>query len=514
MSDPSNIEKGDDVIEILLAATKLLELRTDASQFPEKVLPLLIRALRPDIAAYYTATASGRQLTASARHPDDFWRDPSVSTRFSTWEVGDFAIGKAIAQNRPRLIPDVKAAELRGEVAAFNSDIGTEIVVPVIVDGLTEAVIVLSRNVDRPYSESDLRLCSLFGNVLRNAYRQTRARGNRDARVELIKAAATLPTDDTDSVFATALELLAGFVPTSFASVWLHNHIDDTLVLRNFYPPFIGHTRITFEMIGHKVLQVDKCLSGSAVRSKQPSTFHNIGNDTLNANGAFAARYGLDWFISFPIIGDSQRVYGVVNIYPAIKSSGVSADDFEAITLLISQISQVVSVATLKRRQVISSSYRRICRAPSFTPDAIHSWNLLAAQIATDVGCEACSVFVLDSQTGELALLGTTGLIVAAEPHTVRYRIGEGLTEALVYHRDVEVGLRSTHISKFREQLKTADRSRSIIVVPILDPWRSTLGVIRCVNKNESATKHSGMFTHEDISVAHAIGETLSAFVL
>lgn len=159
----------------------------------------------------------------------------------------------------------------------------------------------------------------------------------------------------------------------------------------------------------------------------------------------------------------------------------------------------------------------KICRRIRACPRDRRVWDALAFQISLDMKCEACSIFVFDDESGNLALKGSTGLVGNPAYEVVKYKVGEGLTglafkrqTPIIYYRELVEKYREHHISKFRERLRTSDKSRSILVQAIVQEDGDAIGVIRCNNKNQSPRDNCGRFSEEDIGVVQMIGVVLS----
>jgi hypothetical protein len=96
----------------------------------------------------------------------------------------------------------------------------------------------------------------------------------------------------------------------------------------------------------------------------------------------------------------------------------------------------------------------------------------------------------LEESDALLHLKGSTGMMGNPDYRTIVYRPGEGLTGTaftqnipFVYYRETKGQFEKTHISKFRENI--VGKSKSIIFAQVFDDSGSTVGVIRCNNKED-----------------------------
>jgi GAF domain-containing protein len=492
----------------------------DTSDLPKMILVELVECVKAEIACFYVPTASEEMLTASAVHPEDLWVNSAVLiSNFMTRDQHTGGIGKALREKVTLLITNTEDAELQGDYIPFFQDVTSEIIVPVFEGEDLVAVLVASRRALPAFSLEDKIHAELIAGILNLVHRVQQERMNREAEKEFLRSIAQIDTDHPDSIFGKMLESVGAFLPSRFISLWLFNPLDETLVIRGFYPPAIGRQRISFDQFD-TVLSLDSCLSSQTIREQHPQRFRNIQNDPQNANSAFARMHDLQSFISFPVIGEDRRVLAIVNVYPHGDSEIIADEDIDATAILLSQLAPKLALSRMKRRESMLAVYGKICRRVRDDHFTQASWDALAIQISLDMKCEACSIFLFDNHSGNLVLRGSTGIEGDPEYTAVKYQVGEGLTglafkrqTPIVYYRDLAEKFSGHHISKHREKLRTGEKSRSILAQAIVREEGDAIGVIRCNNKNQTPRDNCGRFSEEDTGVIQMIGTILSEYL-
>jgi|GEM_PF-3814284 len=501
----------------LLDLTHGVAASDDIEQLPRLVLPKVAAALRADIGAYYVRSAS-TELRLAAYEPPAFWRDRTVRQHFMLRDTKSHAIGRAIRERAPVVITDPHSEQSRGTYEPFDSAVRSEIVVPIFAADAIVAVLVLSRSREVAFSDAEVLMSRTVGALLTLIYDRAIDRQNREKTVAFLKKAAGIQTFDADAAFRQFLEALTSLIDARFVSVWLHNDLDSTLVIRSFYPDTIGGKRITFDSLGSKVMPIDSCISGDTIHDGGPQVTFDIQRHPRFAHQRFAREHDLRWVISLPISTATYERYGVVNIYPEASQRIPDHETLQIISLLVSPIGDALAVSSLRRLGDVQETIDNVFFQLIESVDKQVAWDNLASTIAHELRCEACSIFLVLSPD-RLGLAGSTGIEGNPPYQDVVYRFGEGLTgvaaerkEPLLHYREHPVH-RSIHISKFREALKNGRKSRSVIVAPFVNKLGQSLGVIRCNNKEDSPHRHGGRFTRDDVTVLTRIGSMIADVV-
>jgi len=491
----------------------------EPSKLPEMVLRDFVRRMRADIACFYIPTPGEQTLTAEAVYPEELWvSSAELGATFQTRDRDSGGIGKSFRDRKVLLITDPAKAEAEGDYVPFFQDVSSEVIAPVFEGSSLIAVLVASRRSPHDLlSDEDKRVAEIITEFLSFAFRIQREKNTREAGLEFLRNITQMETGIPEVLFARFLESTGAFLPARFISLWLYNALDETLVVRGFYPPNIGRQRITFEQLDSTVLSLDSCLSAATVREQRPQVFLNINENPENGNPVFARRHDLRWFISFPVITEGRRVAAVLNVYPEGERGDISDEDIETTWVLVSQLAPSLMLSGMKRREEMFFTYVRMSRRLLGDVGVGHAWDAIAAQIAIDMQCEAASIFLFDDSSGSLMLRGTTGIEGDPDYSLVSYKVGEGLTglafkrqAPVVYYSDFADKYKGAHLSKFREKLRSSIRSRSILLQAIVGEEGDALGVIRCNNKNLSARGNCGRFSDEDVGVLEMIGVVLS----
>jgi signal transduction histidine kinase len=450
--------------------------------------------------------------------PADFWANNGVRLEAIRPIIGG-AIGKAVASKRMVVMKDPISAAAAGEYVAVDPRVCSEIVVPILAKesfGSQESVvalIILSR-FSRHFLESERKLLNIVASIISNVYNNSLAREQREKQIHFLKTITELKTIDLDVLFHRFLVALATLIPSRFVSLWLYNELDDTLVIRSFYPDTIDHELVSFEDFDSRILDCSKSLSGQVVASKLPQLFTQVQTEDVFSNRQFAKRFALEWFICVPILDLDEKPLGVINLWPASRVQDFSEDIQTTLSGYISPIANTVRLASLLFEEQVLFSYDEFFQNMLAFEDEKSSWDRLASLIETQMRCEACSIFLVESD-GLLHLKGSTGLENDPSYDEVVYKRGEGLTGTalirktpLIYYRETQDQHATVHISKFREKIQ--GKSKSIIFVQVLDKDNEPIGVIRCNNKEESPSRHVGRFTPEDVLQLQKISKIIS----
>ncbi len=448
----------------------------------------------------------------AASFPKSFWALDSVHQEFQYRDAQSFGIGKAIRESRVILIDNPADAQAANEYTPFSPEVGSEIIAPVLDGETIRAVFILSRLGSNPFSPRDTRLCEAVCDLLSLVYNNNTERERRDRRIDFLKRVSSIHSADFDEVIASFLSSFSILVPARFASFWLHNRIDDTLVIRAFSPSSLEGRPLKFDKT---VLDLSHCTCKSVIKTGQASTF-SASRNPRGETQRFADLLDLSWFLSLPIEKKPGDVLGVVNLYPHLERSEIGPETLEIMAILASQMGRALEVSETHRRQQIQAAFDSVFFDMLRNGDTRENWDNLATIIARELACEGCSLFFL-TENKILGLRGSTGIEGNPSYDRVKYNYGEGLTgsalaqnQPVIYYRDHADRHKTIHKSKFRERLASPGKSRSIVAVPMLDRGGIPTGIIRCNNKLESPISHSGRFTQEDVQILQLVGVLVS----
>jgi signal transduction histidine kinase/GAF domain-containing protein len=514
--------KGDleKALRVLRGIASAVQPGTRTNDIPPLILPILLRSLEPDLAVIYVPV-SETTLLAAATFPGEFW-DSEGAKRFRTRDCNKYGIGRAIRRKRNvTLRPETKKIGA-DDYDAFSPRVGSELVIPIFVDDVPVAVTVLSRYAGRPFGIHDLAIARAVRAVLSDLYAHALERSRQSATLMFMQRLATLPIHDVDHLLDTALSALSEVIPSKYSSVWLVNRPaeseEQSLALRYVWTPHSESPGPGKSAPPSKVIAVAKSLSGVAVTTGTPQIFDRLATDARYANGEFASRLRLTWFLSVPIVFEAE-VLGVINVYPVIERSLFDESIVSLVQVLGNQLATSLRIALLHHSERLMIAYDGAFRVLLTKGDVRQNWDALARLISSQLACEASSIFLLHDD-GRLHLVGSTGIEGDPPYDKISYGRGEGLTgqclernAAIVYYKELKDAFRGLHISKFREKLPSSGKSRSILLAPIALENEPAIGVIRCNNKAETALEHWGRFTGEDVFLLKRLGRTLADVV-
>ena len=499
-------------LEALSRLTHLVVDPSRASTLPPALLEEIVAITNPDIACIYLPSADQRHLHLAASFPKSFWDDPKVLARFATRETTSYAIGLALRERHPVFVDDPRRLLEEGNYVPFSPSIGTEIVLPLLAGQVVTGVLILSRNNSNNFDKQDLALAKVLCDILTILYGHQEESKVRERLIAFLKDITTIHYDDEDQLFFELLHSLHKLLQARIIKLWLYNELEQTLVIRSFYPPTLDGETITFDNIDKKVIPLSQCLSGATVAEKRPMVFNDIQVSNQLATRKFAKRFGLKSLLSFPILTTNNSVLGVVNVFPFALEAPIDAQTLEATGVLISQIARALEISELRQRDRIFFAYDEFFLSMLQSGENRQRWDDLARLMSSQMRCEACSIFLVDSED-RLTLKGSTGIEGNPPYSAVSYNLGEGLTgkcfsdnNPIVYYRDLKDELKRLHVSKHREILLTSGKSRSIALVPIRSSAGAPFGVLRCNNKEESPQRNCGRFTSQDLHLLQRIG--------
>lgn len=445
-----------------------------------------------------------------ASFPEDVWRDSRIQEKFKVRPSKGGAVGIAIEQKEIVFISNPVEAESIGEYIPLDSRIASEIVVPIMAQGIFDpeekvvgAIIIFSRYAGNEFYREEYQLLNIVGSLISTAYNNSTAKALQEKRINFLSSILNLQTVDLDVMFRNFLVAVARLVPSKFLALWLYNELDDKLVIRSFHPSKIGQKEVTFESLDKLVLDCSKCLSGEVIKSARSKVFTHISENVKFSNPKFAKEHGIEWFISIPVFDIYKNPLGVVILSPYGKPEEFSEEALEALCKYISPIANTIRLTSLLNEEDLLFAFDAFFRNMLEFQDQKAWWDSLAILISKQMNCAACSIFLIEAD-GKLHLKGTTGLIGDPPYETVIYETNQGLTgktftsgQPVTYYQEDKEHYEGTHISKFREDIP--GKSKSIIMVPILDRNSCPIGVIRSNNKEEAPSRHVGRFTKEDL---------------
>jgi signal transduction histidine kinase len=500
----------------------LIKTEPDINLLPHTLMDHLVALFEPDIACYYVKESHKPYYRRSASFPDAFWQDKDIRYKFDRRSAQGGAIGKAIRTKQPVFIEDPIEAESRGEYIRFGPNVSTEIVLPIVVqEGLVPkesitALVILSRYADREFTSREFRLATIAASIISVIYNDSFAKERKEKRIEFLRDITDLQTGDPDTSFQNFLASLSKIIPSKFISLWLYNELDDTCVIRSFYPAEIRQKKISFSSLDNRILYCATSLSGHTIKSKRPTVFTQLDSKDKFSNPTFAKKHSLEWFVSVPILDSEKRPLGIVNIYPYGSHEDFDQEALNTTLTYVSPIANIIRMAELLFEESLLFTYDTFFANMLEFQDQKASWDRFASLVKDQMRCEACSIF-LASADDVLYLKGSTG-IAGNPPYTeVFYKPSEGLTgkafqeaKPRIYYLELHGQHPDTHNSKLKEVLKTPGKRKSIIFVPIFDKADNPIGVIRCSNKEESPSRHVGRFNKEDILQLSKIAKVIS----
>lgn len=504
--------------------TDLIGAEHDIEEIPELIIPLLVDLFDPDIACCYVRDPRTRNYCRTASFPSFFWQQKEVQRKFDRISQEIQVIERTVTSREAIGIHEPFDLGLESGYVSFDSRIKTQIVVPIVAEYMVAeenvvALVILSRFTRKRFATEELQLMKTIEAVLSVAYNKCFAKQRRIKRLEFLRAASELDTTDLDSAFQNYLQALSNLMPMRYTSLWLYNELDDTLVVRSFYPSVIGQKKMSFESYDARVLYCSESSTGEVLKLKRPKIVSNLDPSDKFCNPQFAKKYGLRWFVCFPILDPENKPLGVVNLWPYGDVKDFGPETMRVMATYISPIANVVRLLMLRNIESLLFSYDHIFQNMIDFADQSLQWDKLASQVRDQMKCEACSIFLLGLD-GVLRLAGTTGIEGNPRYNEVWYSVHpepQGLTgtafcqkDPLVYYAELRSVYAKDHISKHREILRSPGKSKSIIFVRICDNKNNPIGVIRCNNKEEIPGRQVGRFTKEDILLLHWIARIIS----
>jgi signal transduction histidine kinase len=503
------------------ALINLVRSEHDVDELPELLLGHLVDLFKPDIAGYYVKESFTSIYRKVASFPEAFWQNKHIQATFNRRSNKGGAIGKAIERKEIVFVDDPVEATSKGEYIPIDPMVGSEIIVPILSQGTFDpeedvvvALIIFSRYVGKEFSLEEYQLLGIVGSLISTVYNHSLAKALKEQRINFLASIMDLQIVDLDILFQNFLVAVKKLIPSKFLSLWLYNELDDTLVIRAFYPSIDDGKSVGFESLDSRVLDCSKCLSGEVIHSKQPRIFTDIDRSDRFSNPVFAKEHDIGWFICIPILDIDKNPLGVLILSPYGEPEEFSEEALEAIFKYIAPIANTIRLASLLNEESLLFAFDDFFKNMLEFQDQQASWDSLAALIKKQMKCAACSIFLIETD-GLLHLKGTTGLEGNPPYDIVVYKPNEGLTgstyvnaKPLIYYRENKVHDSGTHLSKFRENIP--DKSKSIIFMPILDKEDRPIGIIRCNNKEYAPSMNISRFTKEDVLHLQKISKIIS----
>jgi signal transduction histidine kinase len=363
---------------------------------------------------------------------------------------------------------------------------------------------------DWQFRVSDL-ICSSLSCVTRLA-REVRDIQNVDVFYRRMNA---IEYEGLDELLEGFFDSLSKVISFKFASLWLYNDLDSTLVLRYYYPSAIDGSKVAVETFDSVVLTLENSLNGEVILERSSKIFLGVANNPKFTNREFARRHGFDWFVSFPLTDRLHETLGVINIWPETEACSYSIGDQRRTETYIDALASRIRKPSFEDTLELFTEYNDIFDNLLMSKGEKESWDRLAELVCRHMACEGCSIF-LQRSDGLLSLRGTTGLEKTLPYDEVVYKPGEGLTGTaflrpapIVYYPEIET-LGTIHLRKFREKTATPGPSRCGLFSQIHDRRSNTIGVVRCNNKQATLSHTIGRFTTEDVTRIRVISQLIS----
>lgn len=507
------------VLGELKKLSELLKQFHEVHELPELLIPVIVELFEPDVARYYTKEPTTSYFRRVVAWPESFWN--AQGSKFEKRRPAhEGAIGRAVKTKQLVVIDKPEQAAASGDYIPVDSRVSHEIVLPILARenlGTVESVValvVLSRFSQVKFSHNEQQLLSIVGSMVSSVYNSSLGREQREKRIEFFRDVTDLRTIDLDALFHQFLSALSKVVPSKFTSLWLYNELDDTLVVRAFYPTKVDQKSVSFQNFDSRILNCAKTFSGQVIAAKRPRVFKDVQHAEEFSNRGFATRFDLEWFVSVPVLDGNDRPLAVINIWPSLPPDAFDEDTLMALSGFTAPLANTVKLASLLFEEQLLFSYDDFFQGMLEFEDQRSSWDRLASLIRNQMRCEACSIFLAETD-GLLHLKGSTGLEGNPPYSSVVYSANEGLTgtayvqeKPMVYYKETRKQHLPLHISKFRENI--IGKSKSIIFVQVKDKDGRNIGVIRCNNKEETPARHVGRFTVEDILQLQKISKLIS----
>jgi signal transduction histidine kinase len=496
-----------EVLSKLQALINLIRSDHGTDELPELLMGHLVDLFRPDRADYYVKEPFNAGYRMAASSDKEVRQERTAREMFQIWPNKNKAIMRAIDRKEIVFGQAPSVAESDDEDASVET--AGEIVVPILSRGpfdleekVVVAVIVMSRGRGEEFHREEYQLLNIVASLISTAYNNSLAKTLKEKHIDFLASILSVQTDDLDLVFKNFFVAVTRLVPSKFLALWLYNELDNKLVVRSLYPPEIGRTTVSFESLDRLVLDCDSCLSGEVIKTKRPKVFTQIDVDDKFINPNFARLHDIDWFIGIPILDSNKNPLGVVSLAPFGKPEEFSQGALEALSRYIAPLANTIRLTSLLNEESLLFAFDDFFQNMLDFQDQQASWDSLAILIRRQIMCAACSIFLIEAD-GNLHLKGTTGIIGNPPYEAVYYSTEQGLTgkaftsgEPIIYYQEDKERYEGTHISRYRENIP--GKSKSIIMMPIMDKNNCPIGVIRCNNKEEALSQHIGRFTKED----------------
>jgi GAF domain-containing protein len=194
----------------------------------------------------------------------------------------------------------------------------------------------------------------------------------------------------------------------------------------------------------------------------------------------------------------------VLNIFPKGDTAGISGEDLFWLGMQAGAIARSV----LDNQCLLASTATRQLALRCRTDEDYA--NALAHHVCAFVGCEACTILLVNPAGDRLLVRGTTGIDWGETPEHERHYIrGEGLT-GRVWDSEKPMLTEDTRLeegSAAKSQERVTTEQYTSLIAPVIASNGEVLGVIRCRNKNLDLLGGFNVFTDDDLAVVSAILE-------
>ncbi|HGY56198.1 MAG TPA: GAF domain-containing protein, partial [Caldithrix abyssi] len=324
-SDRAKLRSLNDIIDILflqkdIKKLSIIDINNLNIEGVEKYQSLIMKHLydifNPDIACFYKRNINENVFEKFIGFPDTFWQKKENKEKFEKWPINKGAIGKVVKTCKPVIINNPGVLIKKGEFVPFQKKMKSEILVPIVINDFVVSIIILSyfkkNKIDIVLREYINTVCSVLGIIFKNEYDKK----NKERIIDFLKSVSSHSSENIDKILKNYYDSMKSLMKIHIIEYYLYNKIDDTLVLRGYYPLKVKNKKVSSDDFDLKVFLYKDSLSGEAIYQKKAIIHTNIINDSKFNNKKFAKRFKLNWFISVPILVSSQEVIGVINIWP------------------------------------------------------------------------------------------------------------------------------------------------------------------------------------------------------
>jgi len=429
-------------------------------------------------------------------------------------DIFSFILNSIKNQNEPIIFNNFQIKKLLIQIMPLNTLAMSQIVLPIFVQNNLCIVLIIENKRNVSFTKFESNCFKLVAAISSSIYQRISESIDKDSEFEFLEQMSKISSDKLDNIINKSLQNLSKFLNSKFVSLWLYNELDDTLVIRAYYPTEIGNSTINYSDLDTRVLRISQCLSGMAIREKKEIYIKDVFKEGSFKNRSFSRKHSLKQLLSVPIqFGDS--ILGVINIWWGEHDNSESYLSTRLIASFASALAIRIRLCQIQDIEEFVFAYDEIFSKMLDISDEQASWDRVAAIVSEQMHSEACSIFFVSSD-GRLYLKGSTGIEGNHLYKDVFYNINEGLTgyafqnkDTLVYYKELKEDFKDIHIGKFNENLKSSKENKSIIFSTIYDSHDIKCGIIRCNNRIETPQRRSGRFSKDDSFKLKFIGKTI-----